>query len=160
MVVPSPPSVTVASADGLLRVEFHWNGDRYGHRFVLPDGQTVASVEGDAESAWPPSPPLQQLSLEEINGAPVVLGVGAAGTSHWSISVEQREQGLRFDFACRSKSPVGWIGCSYRISDRLEFVAEPESAVAIGPDETLRISPRRDLGDGTGRWAFLALPAP
>ena len=52
--------------DQSLHVEFLWQDDRFWHQFVLADGLRIPSIEGDASQDWPPSPPMQQISREEI----------------------------------------------------------------------------------------------
>lgn len=110
-----------------ITLEFRWSVDRFGHRIEVA-GQTVAeSIDGDGGQGWPPSPPLQQLSLEEIDGHPTLLGVGSAGRCHWSVSVAPLPtsvgSGFVFDWACRVKglaepSPDRWLGSRYRIDRR------------------------------------------
>lgn len=120
-----------------LAVEFQRQHDRYQHAISAICAGTcypiLQSVEGDSASIWPPSPPLQQLSLETTPaGEQVVLLVGMAGTSHWSLSVEAvpaRRQ-LVFDAACRVKSPGGAVGSSY---------ARQSGAWNMLPDGALRI---------------------
>ncbi len=46
----------------------------------------LASLEGDSQQIWPPSPPLQDLDRHELPDGAAVLAVGMAGTSHWSAS--------------------------------------------------------------------------
>jgi len=102
-------------------VEFSHKGDRFTQTICLVDGERVvplaASVEGTDREAWPPSPPLQQLSVEMQEDVPVALLVGMAGTSHWSLSVqaiaERRE--LFFDIACRVRETPLELGSRYRI---------------------------------------------
>ena len=49
----------------------------------------LESIEGTATDDWPPSPPLQSLSIETLpDGRRVALLVGMAGRSHWSASIE------------------------------------------------------------------------
>lgn len=115
----APAPILLASDDRRLRVEFDWRGDRFAHRIFVDDVPIAESIDGDADDPWPPSPPLQQLSLEQINGAPVVLGVGSAGRSHWSISVELSLQSnaVKFDMACRCPAGIGFLGSTYRLLD-------------------------------------------
>lgn len=114
----------VLSNDGRLVAEFIWNGDRFSHEISI-DGIVVAhSVEGDAETDWPPSPPIQQLSMEWIQGLKTALGVGAAGRSHWSISAgpcQENTSAIRFDLACRSKETPGFLGSGYKLQSELEI---------------------------------------
>jgi hypothetical protein len=111
-----------------LRVEFFKSGDRYAHRLsavVADDGgrETVVplaeSVEGDNDDPWPPSPPLQSLSIEELaDGRTAALLVGMAGRSHWSASVEVAP-GLgspKFQLACRFTTVPDRLGSTYRIA--------------------------------------------
>lgn len=120
-----------------LELRFHWNGDRFLHiidyLFRGERHRLTESVESNAEVAWPASPPLQQLSIEPIEGLNVALGVGSAGKGHWSMSVSpdfiadpSRQQpepfnipAFKFDWALRSESVDGWIGSTYQANSPL-----------------------------------------
>lgn len=108
------------SGGALLRVEFLWRGDRYGHVISAADDAgelqpLLESLEGTPADDWPPSPPLQSLHRETLpEGRAALLLVGAAGRSHWSASVEVRNAGLSFDIACRYSDAGTWLGCRYR----------------------------------------------
>src|SRR5437773_7625601 len=105
-----------------LRVEFTWRGDRYGHVISLMNatGQTMLlfeSIEGAHDDDWPPSPPLQSLSIEKLaDGRSAALLVGMAGRSHWSASIETTVGALVlvFDVACRHSQAPKWLGSRYR----------------------------------------------
>lgn len=90
-----------------LRVVFRQVADRWAHSIELLDGESfvpwLTSLEGKPDEDWPSSPPLQQLSCERHEGRPVLLLVGMAGKSHWSLSVDVEPQSGRatFDVACR-----------------------------------------------------------
>jgi hypothetical protein len=105
---------------GDLRVVFRRRGDRYGHTIERRvDGAwrpLLESIEGSAEDAWPPSPTLQSLHIEQRLSGPVALLVGQAGSSHWSASVETdpSRSGLVYDVACRITQRADRIGTSYR----------------------------------------------
>ena len=100
------------SAGLTLRIRFTRERDRYTHAIlaVKPDGSEhllLASVEGTAEHEWPPSPPLQSLSIEELApGRRAALLVGMAGRSHWSASIEPvpGRAAIVFDIACRRQA--------------------------------------------------------
>ena len=77
---------TIATVDGRLRVEFQRHEDRFAHRILLDQVEVARSVEGDASEPWPDSPPLQQLSLEDIKGTETILAVGGGGRSHWIVN--------------------------------------------------------------------------
>ena len=81
------------------------------HRIALVVGselhELLASVEGDDQEVFPPSPPLQQWALTELGGGrQAALLMGMAGRSHWSLSVEPGtpEPLIRFDVACRTSA--------------------------------------------------------
>ena len=127
---PSPIRLSAPTSPGevaAITLEFRWSVDRFGHRIEVA-GQTVAeSIDGHGGQDWPPSPPLQQLSLEEIDGRPTLLGVGSAGRCHWSVSVASLPTsigcGFVFEWACRVKgladpSTDRWLGSTYRIDRR------------------------------------------
>ena len=118
-----------------MRVAFCRCERRLAHRIGLVSSAAVqwilASVEGDAGDACPPSPPLQQFAVAELDGGrEAVLLLGMAGRNHWSVSAESRpsERLIRFDVACRAASgrpapvaqclsdagPVAFVGqCRY-----------------------------------------------
>ncbi|MCG8649882.1 MAG: hypothetical protein MI861_08615, partial [Pirellulales bacterium] len=120
-----PPPLTLTTVDGRLQVEFRWCGDRFAQHLRLgPDQPLGHSVEGTSDQSWPASPPIQQLSLETLSADKVLLGVGAAGVGHWSISVESTcvdgVTGLKYDLACRSQTLPTWLGSTYQLSSPLE----------------------------------------
>ena len=66
------------------------------------------------------SPPLQQIHRDRSNaGEPLMLGVGMAGRSHWSLSVrlDLREGLVEFDVACRVKESAGRLASTYRLGE-------------------------------------------
>jgi len=107
-----------------LRIEFVRLDDRYGHviSVVEPDGQVhtiLESVEGTAADDWPASPPLQNLSIEELTpGRRVALLVGMAGRNHWSASIEpvRGQAAIVCDIACRAATSVGPLGSTYMLA--------------------------------------------
>jgi len=158
----SPTSVTLESDDGSLRVVFRWEGDRYGHEILTADGRKLTSVEGTPEASWPPSPPLQQLSKEALGDQTIVFGVGAAGTSHWSLSVdvERSEAGpaICFDWACRVKDPPQVVGSTYR-GDRSILDVDAGGSRQVDPDNvSVRVEPSEPVAPGTVRWSYRVTP--
>jgi len=97
-----------------LEVRFVWRQDRFQHDVVLvtETGETrlLQSCEGDDQQEFPPSPPLQDMSVEVRPGAQVALAVGMAGSALWSVSV-QATQGagrIEFDWACQTRGAQLW----------------------------------------------------
>lgn len=154
-----PRNLALATGNGRLRLEFHWHHDRFIQRLFVDSVEAGISIEGDAEDSWPSSPPLQQLSLEDINGSSVILGVGAAGRGHWSISVEKDTQrdgaSIKFDLACRSKEQPPFLGSSYRLADSI--VLTPADGASQVRDGRTIVSPV-DLDLQTYRWSYLLKP--
>jgi hypothetical protein len=82
---------------GPLRCVWFAHGDRLGHRIELvltgSGGEQIVplleSIDGSAgaNEDWPPSPPLTDWQLEERPGERVLMAVGRAGHSHWSVVV-------------------------------------------------------------------------
>lgn len=84
---------------GNLRCAWFARGDRLGHRIELVTTgrggeQIVPLLEsidqttgGEGDDAWPPSPPLTDWQLEEHPAERVLMAVGRAGHSHWSVVV-------------------------------------------------------------------------
>ena len=95
--------------------------DRFVTQLILQDGgesiTALQSVEGEPQEVWPDSPPLQEIVPQEIGGRKLLTGVGKAGKSHWSVVVQplDGEIGFEFDYACRVKEPVDWMGSTYKI---------------------------------------------
>ena len=113
--------IATDSAGNGLRVDFVWQHDRYAHSIIaIIDGDELPlwqSVEGTEQDRWPPSPPLQQLSIEELRpGHRVALLLGMAGKSHWSVSVEpiSGRCAFAFDVACRLRHTDSRLGSVYR----------------------------------------------
>jgi hypothetical protein len=154
------------SLDRRLRVEFRWRGDRFQHTISLDGVPAAASIEGHSDDPWPPSPPIQQLVPQQIDGRDVLLGVGAAGRSHWSVSIEPaqtpRSGSLVFEWACRTPEPDGWLGSSYRLAPSLAIRPTSDdvtsdclslSVVEGGLDSGLAIRPRTRSGR-TVCWSY------
>jgi len=154
-------AASIATSDGLLRVEFYRVADRYAHRIVHQQAPGVLqSVEGDADDVWPPSPPLQQLSLEEHSGSAIALLLGMAGKSHWSMSVEAKEQQLLFDVACRLSGEHPRLSSTYQASnsDKACWTIQPEETGASQAKVTANganqvIAPTAPPA-GTQRWRY------
>jgi hypothetical protein len=129
-----------------LRVEFEWIKDRFAHRVLaFVDDSWVPlmqSVEGDDENLWPPSPALQQLSIEpRTNDKRAALAVGMSGRSHYSISVDadQITPSLNYDVACRYTEQPEFIGSSYRLLGEAKHIDESSVALKIDEQRQLQI---------------------
>lgn len=143
---PDPPALTVWQSPQLaVHLTFMRCGDRYAHRLELHTSRgtemLLVSHEGNAQQAWPPSPPLQQVTRHESPGTqPCVLSLGMAGKSHWSLSVEQNAPGaLVFDAACRAQTPPDWLGSSYRFASGANRLADGSWELP-SPQRRLRIA--------------------
>lgn len=107
---------------GSIRVVFEFAGDRYLSRIEVESrGEwlpIMESVEGTSQDHWPPSPPLQDLRLEERPPhSRNALLVGKAGQSHWSLSVlaDFTNERLTFEAACRARAVPTSLGSEFRI---------------------------------------------
>ena len=116
----------VISAGGLTFIR-HASG---GHCIELRDaGALIAcleSIESGGEtgaapidaSNWPASPPVQEWHDETRVSATVLMAVGRAGRSHWSLSCEvSTDSRMAFDVAARINEPPVRLGSSYRLLD-------------------------------------------
>ena len=103
-----------------LELVFSKIDDRWRHDLRLVNGSThtllLRSSEGDGQQEWPPSPPLQDLDiLGSKNGHDIVLAVGMSGKSHWSASIEPKQDALVFDLACLARQQPVKIGSVYEV---------------------------------------------
>jgi len=128
-----------------LRVDFIKLADRYGHELsaVIREGSSenvvplCASVEGASDDPWPPSPPLQSLSIEKLSdGRTAALLVGMAGRSHWSASIatkpdESVKGMLEFDYACRFAGEAQSASCEYRIPRSIAAALDPKTSLVL-----------------------------
>jgi hypothetical protein len=154
---PGQPSLELELREApRVRLRFFWRGDRYAHRLELadwPEGDVgLESLEGDAGDAWPPSPALQQLSVQQGDGGqPCALLLGMAGKSHWSMSVEARASTLWFDVACRLQQQPDRLGSSYRVVEQTPFqIGDIPFVLESEPDEGTLV-----YDDREGRVAIL-----
>jgi hypothetical protein len=98
-----------------------------GHRIELRAGDLLVCClesiepEGGADSQslaqnWPASPPAQEWHDETRGGVTVLMAVGRAGHSHWSLSCEVSATGTAsFDVAARIGEPPERLGSCYRL---------------------------------------------
>jgi hypothetical protein len=126
-------------ASGGIIVEFTWDADRWRHEIRTADGCVWSSVEGvddGADPRWPQSPVLTEVSLEEVAGKSVLLGVGVAGRSHFSVCVTvhpDEENSLLFEAACRINSAAERLGSTYRGKDGRAVRIEPQTPLPAPP---------------------------
>src|SRR5262245_7280406 len=148
-----------------LRIEFIWKDDRYTQLISLIDTHGAAqslleSIEGTPHDAWPPSPPLQSLTIEtRPDGRRVDLLLGMAGASHWYASIEATADNaaLVFDIACRHSAYPGALGSRYRrLTDSNDFISiRGDSANLSQIEGTLEIQPiAPSTSAGTTRWRY------
>ena len=79
------------------------------------------SIEGGSSDPWPPSPPFQELSIEDRgNSENVALLVGMAGKCHWSAAIFANDLGLEFDLACRTNGASENLKSSYKLVESLQ----------------------------------------
>jgi hypothetical protein len=114
-----------------LRVTLSHRRDRFGHCIEAIGGEKAiplfASLEGTPEQGWPPHPPLQHASIEPGD---VILGVGMAGVSHWSVSFEPiaGQAAIEVDVACRVKIKPDELVSSY--ATRLAWSEQSEEGAS------------------------------
>lgn len=152
-----------------LRLVFHSLVDRYGHRLSRIDAlgtvqPLLQSIEGTRHDDWPPSPPLQSLTIEtRPDGRRVALLLGMAGNAHWSASIEVTadKAALVFDIACRHSANPGALGSRYRrLTASKDFISiRGDSAKLSQNVGTLEIQPTApSTSAGTTRWRYEIKP--
>lgn len=148
---------------GATTVVFEWTGDRWGHRILVGGVVVAESVEGADHEApadperppspeWPASPAIIELTAGGVP-APHLLGVGAAGRSHFSLVAAPHPidpDTLRFEIACRVVGPPGRLGSTYRTA------APPGGGVVIVPVPAVPAVPTMPAGPRpwTVRWSY------
>ncbi|MEO1618659.1 MAG: hypothetical protein AAFV88_22610 [Planctomycetota bacterium] len=133
-------------------VRFRWASDRYVHE-IDAGGQSLSTFESDIRPNWPAAPPLQQLSIEAISERPVAFGVGCAGSSHWSVSVESTETGFRFDWACKTKESPEYLGTQYE-GTAMKAVVDASNCHQITQWGHCFLPAAELQGAGTYRWCY------
>ena len=141
-----------------MRVDFHWQGDRFGHTVSrVRDGQVTAvwrSAPTDDRA-----PAFQELHEQTTgDGNKILFLSGSGGGAHWSVAVEQDGKAIAFDVAVRvakgsvarevvyekvAEGDAPLLGCGHMIgSSRLEesrVIFLPEPTAAAEPPCTLRL---------------------
>ncbi len=122
---------------GIIKVQAELVGDRFAFTVLANcDGEwtpVLVSENGDESRGYPLSPPIQQAVLEWLpTNLAAILGVGMAGDGHWSISIaENHTGGVDLDVACRWKSPMAWLGSTWRIEQAWRMTANQEHSPAL-----------------------------
>lgn len=112
-------SDSIATAE--LRLQFPRVGDRYAFQVEVAAEPLFFGIDGSDLDAWPASPPLQQLHIQDLPTGPAALAVGAAGTTHWSASFAVRRPGVVWcEYAARVargwEPQRDWLGSRFRIA--------------------------------------------
>jgi hypothetical protein len=144
-------------AAGATEVVFEWAGDRWRHRVQSgaadPRRSIVESLEDAVDDAafsdprWPASPVIVALMAGPGTPAPTLLGVGAAGRSHFSLAVTVHPtlgDTLLVEVACRVHQRPGRLGSTYRHgagdAARIVVVAPEPCPEPAGLPRTIRWS--------------------
>lgn len=154
------------NGDQVLEAIFYQIGDRFTHQVILRSGNQsktlLTALEGAPDETWPPSPPLQQLSIETRGESQVALLVGMAGKSHFSASVESfpGQCRLEFDVAARVHTTPKQIGSAYQMP---EASLLPPNCLQAADSQTqtvrkngiIHIAPTlTEIGPPTLRWRY------
>lgn len=143
---------------GTLELEFYWTGDRFAHRVRVAGSVAAQSVEGDCEISDPPSPPMQELHFQTVNGFETLFGVGGSGRGRYSVVVTAVDAGFRFEWAVNGHVNVAALGNAYRV-DRplwLDFVDVAGASATLAQRQlNIRVEPS---GGATRSWSYLIIP--
>lgn len=159
---PLKPSIVLRGPSGFpVSIEFSWSSDRWRHELTLNGVESprplLRSVEGQDQSDWPDSPPLQELNQHSVDDREAILGVGMAGKSHWSASINRELRGgeLNLELACLARSydaaaAVGqrpFVGSTYHVHEAASIEMNQAGGAALTLDGfVLKVEPAR--GDG------------
>lgn len=130
-------------------VSFEKLPDRFSHLIEFSNSDQrilLASEEGSSDQIWPFSPALQELHFESRSETDVLLAVGMAGDSHFSLSVESnRINELRFEFACRFKKQPEFIGSTYKVTQAAISIdddsADKSTGISLLENELFEFTP-------------------
>jgi hypothetical protein len=142
--------------DCQIAIRFHWREDRFLHEVGLLSTigfcPLLQSVDGDAAAtAWPPSPPLQNLHEQTVNGRPVLMGLGAAGLTHWSASFESVGDKIICHYAARIQQAPGFVGSTYQLMpSAVSKIREKEMSIGF-PDQSWFVKLVAKEGSQTSR---------
>ena len=143
-------------SDGVqLRVTFNREADRWSHVIERIEGDQattiLSSIEGTSDDDWPPSPPLQELSVHDLGNTQAILGVGMAGAGHWSISCTVEDSALKFELAClvKDKEQLESLA-SDRLGSRYQNGSSYQNS---GGQLGLELIPLSDDQDSNPAWA-------
>jgi hypothetical protein len=109
------------------------SGDRYRHEVLVAhrdDSESIIahSVEDAIDPNWPASPVVQQWDRCTLRDQRIgYVAVGMAGTSHWSVALESRENAVQIDVACRIHQLPSFLGSTYRVADFLRADPAPDA---------------------------------
>ncbi len=162
-------------SSGPIQVRCYEQADRFGHVVLVSSDADASSavvmlrsVEGDSDQELPPSGPMQEMVAEpsSVGKPPNLLGLGAAGRSHWSCAIEAdlTIDAIAFDFACKTRSD-GFMGSTYELLDGFEFRSLDERSGQIFASDTPSICLRcfgdcRLEFDPTKRQIVIISPIP
>jgi len=112
------PRLCIENSGKTICVEFYRFGKQFGHRIGFHgfNGQPIFAntVETFSDPVWPDAPPVQDVHFEERGSSQVLLGLGMAGKSHYSVSIcSNTRDELKFEFACHLKENPGFLGSVY-----------------------------------------------
>lgn len=130
--------------------------DRTGHSICIASTdkgsfEILRSVEGDSSQDFPPSGVFQEIVLEDasVGKLPALMGLGSAGKSTWSCSIEADAtiEAVAFDFACKTRAS-DWLGSTYRIAAGISCQQVSSQIVNLSIDDQMIVTVRC-FGDAT-----------
>lgn len=117
--------------------DFRERNGQIDHRWFLVKNERRLPILQSVESTleWPPSPPVQQFSIEEHDSGTVAMGLGMAGNSHWSVSFQfdRKSVCIVADIACRTPDGSPQLVTTYQLLHD-PFVNIPENQLSIESD--------------------------
>jgi hypothetical protein len=115
-------------------------------QILIGDCVVLRATADDGESRWPANPPWQEIQTQQdAAGRTVLMLVGKAGVSHWSMSVaaDAVSPAIIFDVACRVRETPEFLGSTME-TGLIDVQAPSAASGAIADGRSVELELRND----------------